>query len=166
MPVGRRGGPSGTLLWGQGYAASMETWERLRPFATLALAVGLACTVPTGSDGPEDSPLVETHQAVLDGVVRGNLDQPLEDVDIVLRFAESSIPAPTTRTDGAGRFLLVLAIYNGPAGPDSAAATVYAFARPPAHSATAATHADVLVRFVPVGQAPLRTSVNLKLPVF
>lgn len=144
----------------------METWERLKPFGTLALAVGLACTVPTESNGLDESPLMETHQAIVDGVVRGELDQPLQGVDIVLRFAGSALSSPTTRTDGAGKFLLVLAIYNGSTGPDSAAATVYAFARPPVHSTTAATHADVLVRFVPTGQAPVRTTVNLKLPVF
>jgi len=144
----------------------MKIRERLQWLRLLAVAGGLACGVPTGLGDLDDSALVETHQAIVEGVVRGQLDQPLEDVDIVLRFAESTLPAPTTRTDGAGRFLLVLAIYNGSQAPDSAAATVYAFARPSIHSTAAASHADVLVRFVPKGQAPLRASVSLKLPVF
>lgn len=131
----------------------------------MVLAAGPACTVSTGPDWLDGSALVETHHAIVDGVVRGEADQPLADVDIVLRLAGSSLPAPTTRTDGAGSFVLVLAIYNGPAGPDSAAATVYAFARPSVHSTSAATHADILVRFVPKSQAPARTSVALKLPV-
>ena len=132
--------------------------------AVLAVAGGLACTVST--DGLEDSALVETHHAIVDGIVRGEADQPLEGVDIVLGIAGSSLPAPTTRTDGAGQFVLVLAVYNGPAGPDSAAATVYAFARPSVHSTSAASHADVLVRFTPKGQAASRTSVSLRLPVY
>lgn len=132
----------------------------------LAVATGLACGVPTGPDDVDDSSLVETHQAIVEGVVRGQADQPLEGVDIVLRLAGSTLPAPTTRTDGSGRFLLVLAIYNGSTGPDSTVATVYAFARPEIHSTAAANHAEILVRFVPKGQVPIRTSVNLKLPVF
>ena len=132
--------------------------------AVLAVAAGQACTVST--DGLDQSALVETHHAIVDGVVRGEADQPLEDVDIVLRLAGSSLPAPTTRTDGAGQFVLVLAIYNGPAGPESAAATVYAFARPSVHSTSAANHVDVLVRFAPKNQAVPKTSVSLKLPVF
>ena len=144
----------------------MKTRHRLHWSAVLAVTAGLACGVPTGLDNLDGSSLVETHQAIVDGIVRGELDQPLEGVDIVLRLDGSTLPAPTTRTDGSGRFLLVLAIYNGSAGPDSAAATVYAFARPSIHSASAANHADVLVRFVPKGQTPPRTSVSLKLPVF
>lgn len=132
--------------------------------AVLAVAVGQACTISTDSDGLGD-PLVETHHAIVDGVVRGELDQPLEGVDIVLRFPGSSLPAPSTRTDGAGSFVLAVAIYNGPAGPDSAAGTVYAFARPSVHSTSAASHVDVLVRFAPKNQAAPRTSVSLKLPV-
>lgn len=132
--------------------------------AALAVALGPACTVST--DGLGESALVETHHAIVDGVVRGEADQPLEDVDIVLRIAGSSLPAATTRTDGAGSFVLALAIYNGPSGPDSAAATVYAFARPSVHATAAASHADVLVRFAPKDQAAPRTSVSLKLPVF
>ena len=142
----------------------METWRWLSPVAVLAVAAGLACTVST--DGLEDSALVETHHAIVDGIVRGEADQPLADVDIVLGIAGSALPAPTTRTDGGGQFVLVLAVYNGPAGPDSAAATVYAFARPSVHATSAASHADVLVRFTPKGQAPARTSVSLKLPVY
>lgn len=144
----------------------METWRCLRALAVPAVAAGLACTFSTGPDGLDEPMLVETHHAILDGVVRGEAGQPLGDVDIVLRIAGSSLPAPSTRTDGAGSFLLVLAVYNGPAGPDSAAATVYAFARPSVHSTSAASHADVVVRFTPKGQAPARTSVSLKLPVF
>src|SRR5687768_996805 len=140
--------------------------RRPKGLALLAVAAGIACGAPTGLDDLNESSLVETHQAIVDGIVRGEVDQPLEGVDIVLRFAGSSLPAPTTRTDGAGRFLLVLAIYNGSAGPDSSAATVYAFARSSIHSTAAANHADVLVRFVPKGQDPPRASVSLKLPVF
>ena len=124
----------------------------------------LGCAAPTGLDS--ESPLVETHRAILDGVVRGQFDQPLRDVDIVLQLTGSDLPAPTTRTDAAGRFLLALAIYNGTGGADSAAATVYAFARPPVHSTNAAAHVDVLIRFLPATQEPPRTSVTLKMPVF
>lgn len=138
--------------------------SQLRLFASLAVGLGLACTVPTSD--LDDSWLTETHQAIVDGVVRGELGQPLEDVDIVLRFAGSSLPAPSTRTNGAGEFVLVLAIYNGSAGADSAAATVYAFARPEIHATAAASHADIVARFAPKGQPAPRTSVSLKLPVF
>ena len=138
----------------------------LESFALLAVAGGFACGTPTGLADLDESSLVETHQAIVDGSVRGEVDQPLEGVDIVLRLAGSTLPAPTARTDGSGRFLLVLAIYNGSSGPDSAAATVYAFARPSVHSTSAANHADVLVRFLPKGQSPPRASVSLKLPVF
>jgi hypothetical protein len=142
----------------------MSTWSRLRPLAPLAVAFGLACAVPTGDlDG---SGLTETHHAIVDGVVHGELGQPLENVDVVLRFAESSLPAPSARTDGAGEFVLALAIYNGSAGADSAAATVYAFARPEVHGTSAANHADIFVRFAPKGQEAPHTRVSLKLPVF
>lgn len=144
----------------------MDTWRWLRTAATLGLAAGLACTVPAGPDGLDESSFVETHHAIVDGVVRGEADQPVEGVDIVLRVAGSSLPAPSTRTDGAGKFILVLAIYNGSGGPDSAAATVYAFARPEVHSTSAASHADVVVRFARKDQTAPRTSVSLKLPVF
>lgn len=125
----------------------------------------LGCEAPTGLDelSPRES-LIETHRAVVDGIVRGNLDQPLRDVDIVLRIAGSRLPSPTTRTDAAGRFTLVLAVYNGTAGPDSAAATVYGFAQPPFYSTSTAGHADVLVRFLPVSLEPPRTTVELRLP--
>lgn len=150
----------------QGNGRIMKIRERLGSFALLVAAVGMGCGVPTGLDDLDDSSLVETHQAVVDGVVRGQLDQPLEGVEIVLRFAGSTLPAPTTQTDGSGSFLLVLAMYNGGSAPDSAAATVYAFARTSIHSAAAVNHVDVVVRFAPKGQAPPRASVSLKLPVF
>lgn len=133
----------------------------------LAVLIPTGCEAPTGLDelSPRES-LTETHRALVDGVVRGSFGQPLEGVDIVLRIAGSSLPAPTARTDESGRFLLVLAIYGGPAGPDSAAATVYAYARPPTYSTSAAGHADLLVKFLPVSQDPPRTSVEVRLAVF
>ncbi|MGK2933862.1 MAG: hypothetical protein ACSLFE_01280 [Gemmatimonadaceae bacterium] len=51
-------------------------------------------------------------------------------------------------------------------GPDSAAATLYAYARPPSYSTPAAGHADLMVRFLPASQDPPRTSVELRLAVF
>ncbi len=133
----------------------------------LAAFLPLGCEAPTGLDelSPRGS-LTETHRAIVDGVVRGSFGQPLQDVDMVLRMPGSSLPAPTTRTDASGRFLLVLAIYNGAGGPDSTAATLYAYARPPAYSTPAAGHADLLVKFLPAAQEPPRTSVEIRLAVF
>ena len=133
----------------------------------LAAFLPVGCEAPTGLDelSPRES-LIETHRAIVDGVVRGSFGQPIEDVDVVLRIAGSSLPAPTTRTDASGRFLLVLAIYNGAGGPDSAAATLYAYARPPSYSTYAAGHADLMVRFLPASQDPPRTSVEVRLAVF
>lgn len=133
----------------------------------LAVLLPIGCEAPTGLDelSPKES-LIETHRAIVDGTVRGSFGQPLEDVDVILKVAGSSLPAPTARTDASGRFLLVLAIYNGASGPDSAAATIYAYARPPAYSTSAAGHADLTVRFLPVAQPPPRTSVELRLAVF
>ncbi|HUF29322.1 MAG TPA: hypothetical protein VMM77_01570 [Gemmatimonadaceae bacterium] len=125
------------------------------------------CEAPTGLDelGPRES-LIETHRAIVDGVVRGSFGQPLEDVDVVLKIAGSSLPAPTTQTDTSGRFYLVLAIYNGTGGADSVAATLYAYAAPPSYSTRAAGHADLMVRFLPVSQDPRRTSVEIRLSIF
>lgn len=132
----------------------------------LAAFLPMGCEAPTGLDelSPRES-LTETHRAIVDGVVRGSLGQPLEDVDVILQIAESSLPAPTARTDVSGRFSMVLAIYNGTGGADSAAATLYAYARPPSYSTPAAGHADLMVRFLPASQQPPRTSVEVRLPV-
>lgn len=133
----------------------------------LAAFLPIGCKAPTGLDelSPRES-LIETHRGIVDGVIRGGLGQPLEDVDVVLRITGSSLPAPAARTDASGRFLLVLAIYNGAGGPDSAAATLYAYARPPTYSIAAAGHADLMVRFLPVSQDPPRTTLELRLAVF
>jgi hypothetical protein len=133
----------------------------------LAAFLSIGCEAPTGlvELSPRES-LIETHRAIVDGVVHGSFGQPLEDVEIVLRIAGSSLPAPTARTDASGRFYLVLAIYNGTGGPDSAAATLYAYARPPSYSTPAAGHADLMVRFLPASQDPPRTSVEVRLAVF
>lgn len=137
-----------------------------RVVALVPTLVLLGCEAQAGLDEVGDNELVETHQAIVDGVVRGELDAPLQNVDIVLRFAGSRFPAPTTRTDAAGRFLLVLSIYNGSGPADSAAATVYAFAQPPFYSTSAAGHVDVLVRFLERKEEPPRTSVVLRLAAF
>lgn len=133
----------------------------------LAVFLPAGCEAPTGLDelSPRDS-LVETHRAIVDGVVRGSLGQPLEDVDVVLRIAGSSLPAPAARTDASGRFYLALAIYNGTGGADSAAATLYAHAGPPSYSTYAAGHADLMVRFLPAAREPPRTSVEIRLNIF
>jgi hypothetical protein len=133
----------------------------------LAVFLPIGCEAPTGLDelSPRES-LIETHRAIVDGVVRGSFGQPLEDVDMVLRIAGSSLPAPTTRTDASGRFFLVLAIYSGAGSPDSTVATLYAYARPPSYSTPAAGHAELLVRFLPASQDPPRTSVGIRLAVF
>lgn len=133
----------------------------------LAAFLPTGCEAPTGLDelSPRES-LIETHRGIVDGVVRGTLGQPLEDVEVVLRIAGSSLPAPTASTDAAGRFFLVLAIYNGTGGADSAAAALYAYARPPSYSTPAAGHADLMVRFLPASQEPPRTSVEVRLAVF
>lgn len=145
----------------------MRLSGRLSGLLLPALLLLVGCEAPTGLDelSPRES-LVETHRAILDGIVRGSLDQPLQDVDIVLRIDGSRFPPPTTRTDAAGRFFLVLAIYNGSGAADSVAATVYAFAQPPAYSTNAADHVDVTVGFLPVTRAPPRTTVALQVPVF
>ncbi|MGI8619599.1 MAG: hypothetical protein ACR2L6_11025 [Gemmatimonadaceae bacterium] len=140
-------------------------WLPRRLAFGLLLAALPGCDSPAGP-GDLESSLVETHRAIVDGVVLGELNQPLHDVDIVLRIAGSQLPSPRTRTDAAGRFLLVLAIYNGAGGADSTAATVYAFAQPPAYSTHAAAHADAMLRFLPVTVEPPRTSVTLRMPVF
>lgn len=133
----------------------------------LAAFLPIGCEAPTGLDelSPRES-LIETHRAIVDGVVRGSFGQPLEDVEVVLRITGSSLPAPTSRTDASGRFVLGLAIYNGSGGADSAATTLYAYARPPSYSTYAAGHADLTVRFLPTSQDPPRTSVELRLAVF
>lgn len=134
-----------------------------RLIALVPVLALLGCEVPAGLNKVGGNELVETHQAIVEGVVLGALDTPLRDVDIILRFAGSRQPAPTTRTDASGRFLLVLAIYNGSGPADSAAATVYAFAQPPFYSTSAADHVDILVRFLERSQEPPRTSVVLRL---
>lgn len=133
----------------------------------IAAFLAIGCEAPTGLDelSPGES-LVETHRAIVDGVIRGNFGQPLEGVDVLLRIAGSSLPAPTTRTDASGRFVLVLAIYNGAGGPYSAPATLYAYAQPPAYTTPAAGHVDLVVKFLPASQDPPRTSVELQLAVF
>ena len=132
----------------------------------LAAFLPIGCEAPTGLDelSPRES-LIETHRGIVDGVVRGSSGLPLENVELVLRISGSSLPAPTTRTDGSGRFILVLAVYNGTGGADSAAATLYAYARPPAYSTPAAGHADLTVRFLPVSQDPPRTTAQIQLTV-
>ncbi len=127
---------------------------------TLAL---FGCEVPAGLNKVGGTAQVETHRAIVEGVVLGELDTQLRDIDIVLRVAGSRLPAPTTRTDASGRFLLVLAIYNGSGPADSVAATIYAFAQPPFYSTSAAGHVDTLVRFLERRQEPPRTSVVLRL---
>ena len=129
---------------------------------------GAACQMPTeldGSGGGAD--FVETHRSILEGVVVGAFDQPLSDVRVLVQFPGSSLPAPTTRTDGAGRFTFVLALYNHHGvGADSASAVVYAFAGAPRYTIEAASHTPVLVRFQPVTREPPRTWLSFVLPLY
>lgn len=118
----------------------------------------------TGLDTGSD--LVETHRAILSGSVEGSVGQPLENVEVIVDFGDGSqLPRPTTRTDGAGEFLFVLAMYNGDTtAVDSAAATVYAIARTRA-IVDAVAHQEVVIHFVPVHQEPSTTTVRFALPV-
>ncbi len=133
--------------------------------ASACFMFALGCTVATEPSVDAPGALVETHRSIVEGTVLGSANQPLEDVEVVLRFAQSGgFPAPTMRTDGAGRFLFVLAMYNAPGvGADSAAATVYAFARAPFYSVTAADHVPVTVQFLPIAQTPPQLTVVIRL---
>src|SRR4051812_28030580 len=109
--------------------------------ALAALGIAMAsCTSDVSA--PSDDSLVETHRAILNGVVEGEHQVPLEGVEVVVQFDDASgFPAPTQRTDGAGEFEFVLALYNSdnPAA-DSSAATVYAIARDGRGNVQAITH--------------------------
>jgi hypothetical protein len=129
-----------------------------------------AALVSCGSDAtgvPNDSTFVETHRAIVSGSVEGQVHQPLEGVDVVVQFdGGSRIDAPTTRTDGAGEFLLVLALYNDRSvASDSVAATVYAIARYDDGTVQAASHKRVMIHFNPVAADPPTTTVLFSLPV-
>jgi len=134
----------------------------------ILLLAALGCEIPTDYDSElgGGSNFVETHRGFVAGVVRGEFNQRLPDVEIILRFPGSSLPAPSTRTDSFGEFLIAVALYNGSGGADSAAATIYAFTGPPRYSQSEADHADIVVHFAPLQQASPRTIVNLRLPVF
>jgi hypothetical protein len=137
---------------------------RLIAFAAVCSLV-LACeSDPTGMD--TTSTFVETHRGILSGSVVGSVDQPLEDVEVVVRFAGSDLPAPTTRTDGAGEFEFVLALYNAQGtGADSAKATVYAIARDSDGTVRAITHKLAMIQFRPVADSLPVTTLSFTLPI-
>lgn len=135
--------------------------------AALAPALLLGCEIPTDYDSRlGGGSFVETHRGFVTGIVRGDYSQRLRDVEIILRFPGSTLPPPTTYTDAFGEFTIAVALYNGPTGADSAAATIYAIASPPAYTQSVADHAEIMVYFAPIRQASPRTIVNLRLPVF
>jgi hypothetical protein len=139
---------------------------RLRLIALIAVcSLVLACeSDPTAVD--TTSTFVETHRGILAGSVTGAVDQPLEDVEVVVRFAGSDLPAPSTRTDGAGGFEFVLAMYNNQtAGADSAKATVYAIARNPDGTVYAITHKPAMIQFRPVADSLPTTTLSFSLPI-
>lgn len=147
-----------------GAGAAPATTKRA---AALAICVAaLACAMPTETSF--DPGLEETHHAILDGTVRGSFNQPLEDVTITVVFAgdEPSFSRPSTRTDGAGQFLLVLAIFNGDkSANDSVNAVVHAVTTAPSYSVFVGDQESVLIRFAPVTTNPPRTSLAFSLPV-
>jgi len=148
-----------------GAGAATATTKRAAAVAICAAA--LACAMPTETSF-DTSDFEETHHAILDGVVRGSFNQPLEDVNITVVFAGEgpSFSPPSTRTDGAGQFLLVLAIYNGDkSANDSVNAVVHAVTTAPSYSVFVGDQEGVLIRFAPVTANPPRTSLAFSLPV-
>jgi len=135
----------------------------------LALVLATLALVSCTSDvvGPAaDASLTETHRAILSGVVAGQHNAPLEGIEVVVQFQHSHLPSPSERTDGAGGFEFVLAMYNSdnPAA-DSASAIVYAISRDEMGDVVAITHKRVMIRFQPVAKDPPVTNVELALPI-
>jgi hypothetical protein len=132
-----------------------------------AACAGLVACAPDITGTSDTTALVETHHAILDGSVRGKVGQPVEGVEIVVDFdGKSQMPKPSTRSDGAGDYLLVLAIYNGGSSPtDSARATVYAIARDRDGNVEAITHKRVLIRFQASPNDPAHTRLSFSLPI-
>jgi hypothetical protein len=142
---------------------------RLKLLRLLIVAVTCTGSLSCGDNatGPGDnSGLVETHRAILDGRVEGNANEPLEKIEVIVDFEGESLTDPTTLTDGAGEFEFVLALYNAQGtGPDSVRATVYAIARTNSGTVEAITHQDVTIHFLPVAQDPPTTTVNFSLDI-
>lgn len=132
--------------------------------AVAMLALGCAEDIPTA---PDRGNFVETHHSILEEAVRGAYGQRLPDVNVTVQFkGKTQFSPPTTKTDAAGEFLFVLALYNEySVTSESVEATVHAVTSSPAYSIFVGAQAPVVVRFLPVSQPPPHASVELKLPV-